>query len=77
MDAPFLIALAQVSPVFIDRDATVAKACAIIREAAARGAKLVVFPEAFVPCYPFWVWHVAAAIRARFASCTRNCSTTP
>ncbi len=56
----FLIALAQVSPVFIDRDATVAKACAIIREAAARGAKLVVFPEAFVPCYPFWVWHVAA-----------------
>ena len=60
MDAPFLVAVAQVAPVFIDRDATIAKACAIMREAAAHGARLVVFPEAFVPCYPFWVWHVAA-----------------
>jgi nitrilase len=60
VDAPFLVAAAQVSPVYVDRAATVAKACAIIRDAAARGAKLVVFPEAFVPCYPFWVWHVAA-----------------
>ena len=56
----FVVAVAQVSSVFIDRAATIAKACAVIREAAARGAKLVVFPEAFVPCYPFWVWHVAA-----------------
>jgi nitrilase len=72
----FLIAAAQVSPVFIDRAATIAKACAIIREAAARGAKLVVFPEAFVPCYPFWVWHVAAGdtrtLRALYAELLEN-----
>jgi len=58
--APFLVAVAQVSPVFIDRTATVEKACAIIAQAAARGARLVVFPEAFIPCYPFWVWHIPA-----------------
>ena len=21
---------------------------------------MVVFPEAFIPCYPFWVWHIPA-----------------
>src|SRR5947209_2888474 len=57
---PFLVAVAQVSPVFIDRPAPVGKACAIIAQAAAHGARLVVFPEAFIPCYPFWVWHIPA-----------------
>src|SRR5580765_4428517 len=57
---PFVVAVVQATPVYIDRAATVAKACGIIREAAARNARLVVFPEAFVPCYPFWIWHIAA-----------------
>jgi nitrilase len=78
---PFLIAVAQVSPVFIDRDATIAKACRIIAEAGARGAKLVVFPEAFVPCYPFWVWHIAAgdtpALRALYAELLDNAVAVP
>ncbi len=43
---PFLVAAAQLSPVFLDRDATVARACEAIREAAARGARLVAFPAA-------------------------------
>jgi nitrilase len=49
-------AAVQATPVFLDRDATVAKACRLVEEAAANGAGLVVFPEAFVPTYPDWVW---------------------
>lgn len=46
------VAVAQVSPVFMDRYSTVEKACRFIREAGDNGAELVVFPEAFVPGYP-------------------------
>lgn len=42
------------SPVFLQVDATVDKACAVIREAAQHGAELVVFPEAYVPAFPIW-----------------------
>jgi nitrilase len=52
------VAAAQHSSVFLDREASVAKACRLIAEAAARGAELLVFPEAFVPGYPDWVWTV-------------------
>src|SRR5262245_35838400 len=54
------IAAVQASPVFLDRDATVDRACERIAEAGAGGAKLVVFPESFVPGYPDWVWTVPA-----------------
>ena len=36
-----------------DKAACTDKAVALIREAAANGAELVVFPELFVPCYPY------------------------
>ena len=55
-ERPFTIAAAQLSPVFLDRDATIEKACDAMGEAARNGAKIVVFPEAFVPGYPDWVW---------------------
>lgn len=54
----FKIAAVQAAPVFMDRDATVEKACELIGEAAREGARLVVFPETFIPSYPFWVWAV-------------------
>jgi nitrilase len=47
-------------PVFLDREATVEKACRLIAEAGAAGARLVVFPESFIPAYPDWVWAVPA-----------------
>jgi nitrilase len=50
------VAAVQAAPVFLDRDATIDKVGARTKEAAANGAALVVFPEAFVPTYPHWVW---------------------
>jgi nitrilase len=54
----FRVAAVQASPVFMDRDATVEKATALIAEAGQNGAQLVVFPETFIPTYPFWVWTI-------------------
>jgi nitrilase len=45
-------AVIQAAPVLFDREATVVKACALMREAAAQGAQLILFPEAFIPAYP-------------------------
>ena len=47
------VALVQAAPVMFDTAAGLAKAEALIAEAAANGAELIVFPELFLPCYPF------------------------
>ncbi|MDP9233783.1 MAG: carbon-nitrogen hydrolase family protein [Actinomycetota bacterium] len=53
-------AAVQAAPVFLDREATIDKTCALIKEAASNGAGLMVFPEAFIPAYPDWVWRATA-----------------
>lgn len=50
----FKAAAIQAAPVFLDREATVEKACRLILEAASKGAKLIAFPEVYVPAYPYW-----------------------
>src|SRR5688572_12006409 len=52
------IAIVQHAPVFLDRAATLEKAVSALDEAADGGARLVVFPEAFVPGYPAWIWRL-------------------
>ena len=52
----FRAAACQAAPVFLDTEATVVKACGLIAEAAAAGARLIVFPEVFIPGYPYWNW---------------------
>jgi nitrilase len=52
MSSPFVAAIVQSSPVVFETKATLAKVHDLTVDAAGRGAKLVVFPEAFIACYP-------------------------
>ncbi len=49
------VCAAQIAPVLLDREATLARVEQSIREAAAGGARLVAFGEALVPGYPVWI----------------------
>src|SRR5262249_17355028 len=50
----FKVAVAHVAPVFLDTDRSVDKACSLTEEAAGNGARLIAFPEAFLPGFPIW-----------------------
>ena len=52
------VAVIQRAPKLADRAATLERAVASLDEAAQAGAQLVVFPEAFVPGYPVWMWRL-------------------
>ncbi|KAI1334029.1 carbon-nitrogen hydrolase [Xylariaceae sp. FL0016] len=50
------VAVTQAEPCWLNLTDSVSKACDLIAEAAASGAKLVAFSEAWVPGYPSWIW---------------------
>ncbi len=52
------VAVVQEPPVLLDRAATLAAAVGHLHDAADGGARLVVFPEAYVPGYPVWIWRL-------------------
>ncbi len=62
----FKAAAVQASPVFLDREATVEKACKLMKEASDNGAKLVAFPETFVAGFPYWTFLDAPLSRNHF-----------
>lgn len=49
------VGLAQISPVWLNREATVDKVVHWIETAAKDGCQLVVFGETLLPGYPFWI----------------------
>ncbi len=54
-DDQLKIGLAQIAPVWLNRDATVAKILGYVEDAAGVHCDLVVFGEAILPGYPFWL----------------------
>ncbi len=55
------VGLAQISPILLNRAATLEKVNAAIAAAAMEGAQLVSFGESLVPGYPFWVERTGGA----------------
>jgi nitrilase len=56
-----MVGLAQIAPVWLQREATLAKVVDWVHRAAAEGCKLVAFGEALLPGYPFWVERTGGA----------------
>ena len=54
------VAAVQAASVFLDREASTEKACRLIREAGKNGARVIGFPEGFIPAHPVWYHHHAA-----------------
>lgn len=63
---PIKVAVVQAAPVFLDLQGGVAKTIDLMREASAAGAKLITFPECWLPGYPWWVWLDSPAWGMRF-----------
>jgi aliphatic nitrilase len=54
------VAAVQAASVFLNREGSTEKACRLIGEAAANGARIIAFPEGFIPAHPVWYHHHAA-----------------
>ena len=52
------VAVCQKPPVLLDLNATMVRALEILDEAVSEGAQLIVFPEAYLPGYPTWIWRL-------------------
>lgn len=53
-----MVAVIQRSSVFLDKQKSIGCAVEAVAAAAAGGAELVVFTEAFIPGYPSWIWRL-------------------
>lgn len=74
------VAAVQAAPVFLEREPTVEKACRLIEEAGRAGARVIGFPEGFIPGHPLWYhFHPATGERSReyAARLFRNAVTVP
>ena len=78
------VAVVQDTPVFLNLEQSVVKTCALIAEAAQTSARIIVFPETWLPGYPIWLdeapgaalWHSPPA-RALYQVLADNAITLP
>lgn len=61
MENELKVALAQIAPVWLDKKTTLKKIEASLREAADEKAELIIFGEALLPGYPFWLAYTDGA----------------
>jgi aliphatic nitrilase len=57
MGTSIMVCVVQAAPVWLNRAATIEKACGLIARAGALGAKVIAFPESFIPAFPYGAWH--------------------
>jgi len=55
MTEKIMVGIVQASPIFMNLEASLAKAAALLEQAAAKGASLVTFGEAWLAGYPAWL----------------------
>lgn len=65
-ETQYRAACVQAAPVYFDKDGGVAKTIDLIDEAVAADAKLIAFPECWIPGYPWWAWLDAPAVGMQF-----------
>ncbi len=64
----FRAAIVQRPPVALDLAASLERAVEWLAEAAAEGARLVLFPETFLAGYPSWIWRLRPGPDLRLAN---------
>src|SRR5258708_39212930 len=62
MESTLTVGVAQIAPVWLDRKSTTEKMLSCIAEAAEKRCDLVVFGEALLPGYPFWLELTGGAV---------------
>lgn len=65
------VGVAQAAPVFLDRERTTDRACALIDEAGRLGVEVLGFPEGFIPTHPDWYHFVPASSATSFGFARR------
>src|SRR3982074_1417618 len=56
--SPHRVAVVQHPPVPLNKQKTLQRGVELLEEAAAGGARLVSFPETWLPGYPEWIWRL-------------------
>ena len=52
----FAVAVVQAAPAFLDLEAGIDKTISLMESASEKGARLIAFPETWLPGYPWWIW---------------------